>query len=258
MSLPVSPPLAGAYRRMAALSPLLRIEVGEPGDGDDWIAGHRLTDPAVLERLVADEERRIEDAYGVQARRDVAATWVLHRYAFTVILAMSGPWYLERRVPRLPPAGVRYGGRTRRLAVTATDGVSCLAGDPLAAAPGVRALDGEEALRAELRAAVAGHLEPVLEAFRPLMRRGARAMWGLITDELAEGLRHLGRRLGDEWAAARAADALLPGRTAPYAGAAGFRPDPDACGEPTRTRVGCCLFYTIRPEDICATCPRAA
>ncbi|NEA85801.1 (2Fe-2S)-binding protein, partial [Streptomyces sp. SID14436] len=21
-------------------------------------------------------------------------------------------------------------------------------------------------------------------------------------------------------------------------------------------RVSCCMFYTVRPEDICATCPR--
>ncbi|MET9799665.1 (2Fe-2S)-binding protein [Streptomyces sp. NPDC006368] len=231
-------PVADAYRRMAAASPFLRLEVGEPGTGDDWIGARRLAeDPDALDALVAAEERRIRDAYGVRPRSDVAPTWVLHRYAFTVALAISGPWYLEGRVPRLTPDGTTYGRRTRRLVVAEAEAAT--------ARPG-----GEELVRE----VVAAHLAPVLEAFRPLVRRGERGMWGLVTDALAQGLWHLGRGLGDEWAAVRAAESLLPGRTAPLAGAAGFRPDPQ--GEPTRTRVGCCLLYTVRPEEICATCPR--
>ncbi|MET9430857.1 (2Fe-2S)-binding protein [Streptomyces sp. NPDC003036] len=239
-------PVADAYRRMAAASPYLRMEVAErPGPGGDWVRARRLAeDPDAVATLVAAEERRIRETYGVRPRPDVAPTWVLHRYAFTAALAMSGPWYLERRVPLLAADGVTYGWRTRRLVVApGTETVAASAG---------------AVLEAELRAAVAAHLAPVLEAFQPLVRRGERGMWALVTDALAQGLWHLGRGLGDPWAAARAADALLPGGTAPLPGAAAFRPDPapEAGGEPTRTRVSCCLLYTVRPEEVCATCPR--
>ncbi|MFI1929933.1 (2Fe-2S)-binding protein [Streptomyces sp. NPDC020330] len=249
--------LADVYRRLHAVSPLLSIEAGPPEPGGDWVTGRQLTeDQGTLELLIAAEESRIRDLYGVRARRDVAATWVLHRYAFTVALAMSGPWYLDRRVPRLSPDGVAYAWRTRRVAVAEAESVSCLMSDPAAGSPGVRAVADEESLRAELRDAVAAHLAPVLEAFRPAMRRGARALWGMATDELAEGIWHLGRALGDQREAARAAEALLPGGTAPYAGRAGFRDAPRPAGGTTRTRNGCCLFYTIRPDEICDTCPR--
>ncbi|WP_433545899.1 (2Fe-2S)-binding protein [Streptomyces sp. CA-294286] len=249
--------LADVYRRLRTASPLLDIEAGSPGPEGGWITARRLAeDEGVLELLVAAEELRIRDVYGVRARRDVAATWVLHRYAFTAVLAMSGPWYLDRRVPRLTPDAVAYDWRTRAIAVAGAEGVSCLPGDPAAQSPGVRTVADEEALRAELRAAVAAHLAPVLDAFRPVMRRGDRALWGMATDELAEGIWHLGRVLGDRRAAVEAAEALLPGGTAPYSGRAGFRASEDPAGEATRTRAGCCFFYTIRPDEVCDTCPR--
>lgn len=236
--------VAAAYRAMAAASPALRFEVGTPDagghDGDGPVAGRRLVrDPGALAALVAAEERRVRDLYGVPPRRDVAPTWVLHRYAFTVALAMSGPWYLEGCAPRLTPDGVTYDGRTRHLVVSPAEAATA------------RALDAQE-----LRAAIAAHLGPVLEAFRPLVRRGEHGMWALVTDAVAQGLWHLGRAQGDPWPAVHAAEALLPGRTPPFTGAAAFRPDPAAPGEPTRTRAGCCLLYTLRPQEICSTCPR--
>jgi hypothetical protein len=52
---------------------------------------------------------------------------------------------------------------------------------------------------------------------------------------------------------------LLPGKTAPYAGAAGFRELCGPNGEPLPTRDGasCCLLHTLHPEGTCVTCPRA-
>ncbi|MET9957386.1 (2Fe-2S)-binding protein [Streptomyces sp. NPDC006339] len=253
-----SVPLAGVYRRLAEVSPLVKLGVGRgPGAAAGWIEGHRLGQgPDGVESLVVAEERRIEAAYGVAPRRDVAATWALHRYAFTACLAMSGPWYLEQRVPKVALDGVAYHWKERELAVEA-EAMVCLPGDPLAGRPGVRTVGGAEELRAELRDAVAAHLAPVLEAFRPYVRRRPHALWGMATDQLAGGVWHVGRALGDATAATRAADALLPGNTPPFTGAAGFRPSCDPGGEPTRTRTGCCLYYTIRPDDLCATCPRA-
>ncbi|MBT2439453.1 (2Fe-2S)-binding protein [Streptomyces sp. ISL-36] len=252
-----SAPLVGVYRRLGELSPLLRIRVGRAqGAVGGYVEGRRLAgERGGVEGLVIAEERRIEEVYGAVPRRDVAATWALHRYAFTACVAMSGPWYLERRVPRVPLERVVYGWRDRELVVEA-EGISCLPGDPLEGRPGVRTVDGPEALRAELRNAVAAHLAPVLEAFRPYIRRRPHALWGMATDQLTGGIWHLGRALDDARAAAEAADALLPGSTPPFTGAAGFRLSPDLDGEPTRTRTNCCLYYTIRPKELCATCPR--
>lgn len=251
-------PLSGVYRRLGEISPLVRIQAGPaPREAAaEWVQGRRLgREPEAVERLVAAESGRIEKAYGKAPRRDVAATWAFQRYTFTACLAMSGPWYLERRVPRVPLELVAYGWREREMTVGA-EAMTCLPGDPLEGLPGVRTAAGPEALRAELRSAVAEHLAPVLDAFQPHVRRRHHALWGMVTDQLAGGVWHLGRALGDAGAATAAADALLPGSTPPYVGAAGFRPSPDLDGEPTRTRTNCCLYYTIRPDELCATCPR--
>ena len=78
----------------------------------------------------------------------------------------------------------------------------------------------EEALRAEVRAAVAEHLEPVLGGFGPRMRRRGRALWGMATDEIVEGLWYLASLFGEgeERRAMRELELLLPGATAAVRG----------------------------------------
>ncbi|MFD2623002.1 iron-sulfur protein [Streptomyces chumphonensis] len=240
---------AGTYRRFAAAFPLLRVTT-EPPTGGGWLTGRALAaDDALRGHLLSRQAQAMESAQGAAPRPDVAATEILHQYAFVACLAMSAPWYLERRVPWLDADGVAYHEARGVLALTPTR-VTVLPGDPAAALPGARTVPDEEALRADLRAAVAAHLEPLLTAFGPLLRRGARGMWGVATDELADGLGYLGDLLGDRPAAARAADALLPGGTPPFAGSARFRPDG------TRTRMNCCLYYTFPSAQLCAACPR--
>ncbi|WP_084000791.1 hypothetical protein [Actinomadura kijaniata] len=234
---------------LVRLSPQLRVD-GEP------VTGERLVqDEPLRERLVEAAQRRIADDHGVTPRRDVAAMDVLHRYAFFATVSMSGPWFLERRVPWVGLDGIAYNEESSSLAVSPAR-VDCLPDDPVAGSPGTRVVADEERLRRELRGAVAAHLQPVLEAFRPLMRRGPRAMWGLATDELVEGLWYVGRVVGEEKQAVRAAEELLPGGTSPFVGATGFRSCGDGGGETTRTRINCCLWYTVTPQKPCATCPR--
>jgi hypothetical protein len=85
-------------------------------------------------------------------------------------------------------------------------------------------------------------------------------MWGIATDEVTEGLWRIGALLGAEDRVVSQLDALLPGFTAPYAGAAAFRTlgtsQPAGGAVPTRDRISCCLFYTLCPAEPCATCPR--
>ncbi|MQY02162.1 (2Fe-2S)-binding protein [Actinomadura macrotermitis] len=250
--------LRATYARLGeALGSLVRLEPG-PHAGDGPITGERLVrDAALRERLVDETIRRMADAHGVTPRRDVAATDVLHRYSFFATAAMSGPWFLERRVPWLGLREIGYDEAAFSLSV-APSRIACLPDDPAAGLPGMRAVADEERLRQELRNAVAQHIGPVLEAFRPLLRRGPRVLWGSATDELAEGIWYVGRVVGEEGRAVRAAEELLPGGTPPFAGSAGFRPCAGPDGEAARTRINCCLWYTVTPQDLCGTCPRRA
>jgi hypothetical protein len=211
----------------------------------------------VLEAFLAWDDAQVLRDYGQRGRPDVIASFGLHRYAWPACLLITIPWFLHRRVPLLPVSEVSFQRTLGQMTVRVRE-FACLPGDPAAAMAGARVVRDEEALRAELRAAVAGHLGPVLEGFGPKMRRGPRALWSMATDEVVEGLWYLGHLLGEEGRAVAELERLLPGATAPYVGSAGFRELTGPNGEalPTRDRAGCCMFYTLRPEDTCVTCPR--
>ncbi|MEU9253503.1 (2Fe-2S)-binding protein [Streptomyces sp. NPDC048270] len=255
-------PVAASYARLAeAYAGLLVVErsAHEPSPrGAGWVGADELAagGPALDAFLAWDDAQILRD-YGQQARPDVVATFGLHRYAWPACLLITLPWFLQRRVPRLPASEVAFHRTQGRMAVHVAE-FACLPDDPAAALPGARVVPDEEALRAEVRAAVAQHLEPVLAGFGPRMRRGRRALWGMVTDEVVESLWYIGDLLGEERRAMAELEALLPGGAAPYTGSAGFRTlsGPDGRELPTRDRASCCFFYTIRPEDTCVTCPR--
>ncbi|MER5864786.1 (2Fe-2S)-binding protein [Kitasatospora sp. NPDC002040] len=252
-----APPLSGSYARQHEVFPNLRIRPGAPRTGAGWVTtAELLRDEAALRAMVAfDSELGLAD-YGQPLRPDVAAGFSLHRYTWPVALAFTLPWFLERRVPRLPVDRVSINRAAGELTV-APVGFACLPDDPAAGAAGTRVVPDEAALRAELRAALTEHLTPVLAAFRPAMRRGPRTLWGMATDDVIEGLWFLGGLLGEEERAAAEVSALLPGPSdAPFVGGAGFRPSGSAESTRTRTRTSCCLFYTVRPDQTCLTCPR--
>ncbi|WP_199549187.1 iron-sulfur protein [Streptomyces sp. N35] len=221
--------------------------------------------PGLLDAAIGGEAARIQARFGPAPRREVAASRFLHHYLWSVGLLMSGPWYLARRVPRIRPRDLRIDPLTSELAL-APGGFTCLPGDPAAGLPGVRVVAHEEALRAELRSAVADHVRPLLAAAAPAVRRGPRALWGMAGDDLVSGIWYLGRMLGQEEQSVRAAEALLPTGIPPFPAGADFRRLQGSSGQShlTRTRAGCCLYYAIRtspdstapPPQACATCPR--
>ncbi|MFE1454160.1 (2Fe-2S)-binding protein [Streptomyces sp. NPDC058735] len=261
--------VSGAYARLAGVLPGLAVTEPAPGeqapaDGRHVTAADLAAAGPALDAYLAWDEAQIRRDYAQQARPDVVASFGLHRYAWPACLLFTVPWFLERRVPRYPLTHVSYdraapGHPLGHLAVRPA-GFACLPGDEAAALPGARVVPDEEALRAEVRAAVAEHLEPVLAGFGPRMRRRGRALWGMATDEIVEGLWYVARLLGEieERRAMRELELLLPGATKPYVGTAAFRELTGPAGEPLRTRdrVSCCMFYTLRPQDTCATCPR--
>lgn len=226
--------------------------------GGGWVGASDLAHggPALDAFLAWDNAQVLRD-YGQQARPDVIASFGLHRYAWPACLLITVPWFLHRRVPRVPPEHVSFQRVLGHMTVRVTE-FACLPGDPAAALPGARVVPDEDALRDEVRAAVAGHLGPVLEGFGPRMRRGKRALWGMATDEVVESLWYIAGLFGEEQRAMTELDLLLPGTTKPYVGTPGFRVLTGPAGEelPTRDRASCCLFYTLRPDETCGTCPR--
>lgn len=262
MPVPASP-FSAAYARLAEVYPGLTVTELDPEEpaprGGDWIRAASLADDgADLAAFLAWDEAQVLRDYGQRARPDVVASFGLHRYAWPACLLITVPWFLNRRVPRLPVTHVSYDRTAGRMAVRPAS-FACLPGDPAAASPGAVVVPDEEALRAEVRTAAAEHLEPVLAGFGPRMRRRGRALWGMATDELVEGLWYVAHLLGEQERAVRELELLLPGATRPYVGSAAFRTltGPDGEPLPTRDRASCCMFYTLRPEDTCATCPRS-
>ncbi|MFE7778404.1 (2Fe-2S)-binding protein [Streptomyces sp. NPDC057445] len=255
-------PFTDAYARLTEAFPGLRIR--EPADGEEapseggWVVAADLAaGGAALDAFLAWDNVQVLRDHGRQARPDVVAGLGLHRYAWPVCLLFTVPWFLDRRVPRAAAGDVSFQRALGLLTVRVRD-FACLPGDPAATLPGARVVPDEEALRGELRDAVAAHMGPVLEGFGPRMRRGRRALWGMVTDEIVEGLWYVAQLLGEEHRAMAELETLLPGASAPYVGTAGFRELTGPGGEPlsTRDRAGCCLFYTVRPDASCVTCPR--
>ncbi|MEV7448725.1 MULTISPECIES: (2Fe-2S)-binding protein [Streptomyces] len=261
--------LEHAYARLAEVLP--GLDITQPASAaalprhGGWVTASALAEGGTgLDAFLAWDDAQVLRDYGRSARPDVVASFGLHRYAWPACLLITVPWFLLRRVPRFPVTHVSYDRTDPRapLGRLAARPVSfaCLPGDPAAGLPGARVVPDEEALRAEVRAAVAEHLEPVLGGFGPRMRRRGRALWGMATDEVVEGLWYVAHLFGDgeQERARHELELLLPGATKPYVGSAAFREltGPDGESLPTRDRASCCMFYTVRPEDTCATCPR--
>lgn len=251
-----------AYARLAEVFPGLRAEALDDGEptpgGTGWVGAHELAaGGSGLDAFLAWDEAQVLRDYGQGARPDVIAGFGLHRYAWPACLLVTVPWFLHRRVPRIPVEDVAFQRALGHLTVRVRE-FACLPGDPAAELPGARVVADEAALRAEVLDSLAEHLGPVLDGFGPRMRRGKRALWGMATDEIVESLWYIAHLLGEERRAMAELEALLPGTTKPYVGTAGFREltGPDGESLPTRDRASCCMFYTLRPEDTCVTCPR--
>ncbi|MET7365713.1 (2Fe-2S)-binding protein [Streptomyces sp. NPDC005566] len=252
--------LASTYRRLTSLCPGLDAEVAEPRApaGQSWVDVAELAlRPGLLDAFLETEAARITQRFDHRARPDVVASRLLHDCLWSLCLLLSGPWYLDRRVPLPRPEDVRIGRCEDRYQVVPGT-FACLPGDPAEGLPGVRRVSDEAALGDVLRTAVADLVRPLCAALGPRVRRGPRALWGMVEDDLVSGIWYVGRMLGEEERAVGEAGRLLPGPVAPFPAGAGFRDLTAADGRsyPTRDRAGCCLYYTIRPAEACDTCPR--
>lgn len=242
--------VGAVYRRLADTGEAFgeRVCLAPAGSSAQVAAGVTVGDlgrrPELAAGLVDAAHARLEREHAGPVPRYVAATRVLHDYAWPVCLLVSGPWFLEGLVPDLADEDVAVDPDTGLLYVGSPGAVRCEVGEGGAGA-------------AEVRRVVADHHAPLLEALGPHLRRGVRAAWGTVSDDLVSGLWWLGRLVGDEAAGVRAGTELLPRPATPFPGVAAFRTIVAADGgeHVTRTRVACCLKYVIE-EEACLTCPR--
>ncbi|MFF1724503.1 (2Fe-2S)-binding protein [Streptomyces sviceus] len=258
--------VTAAYARLTEALPVLTVtELPEDTPlpaTDGWVTAADLAkNTTALDAFLAWDDEQVLRDNARKGRPDVIAGFGLHRYAWPACLLFTAPWFLHRRVPRYPVTHVSYDRTRGPMSLAVHPGrFACLPGDPAAALPGAYTVPDEESLRAELRDAVAEHMEPLLAAFGPRMRRRGRALWGMVTDEIVEGIWYVAGLLGEheKHRAEHALELLLPGTTKPYVGSAAFRAlaGPDGGSLLTRDRVSCCMYYTLDPADTCVTCPR--
>lgn len=242
--------VGAVYQRLADTGEAFgeRVQLAPVGTHAHPSAGVTVGDlgrrPGLAAELVDAAHARLEREHAGPVPRYVAATWVLHDYAWPVCLLVSGPWFLEGLVPDLADEDVVVDPETGLLYVGSPGAVRWEVGEGGAGA-------------AEVRRVVADHHAPLLEALGPHLRRGVRAAWGTVSDDLVSGLWWLGRLVGDEAAGVRAGTELLPRPATPFPGVAAFRTIVAADGgeHVTRTRVACCLKYVVE-EEACLTCPR--
>ncbi len=258
--------VTASYARLTEALPALTVTELPPHTPlpatDGWIRAADLAENATaLDAFLAWDDEQVLRDHRQQGRPDVIAGFGLHRYAWPAALLFTAPWFLHRRVPRYPVTHVSYDRTRGPMALAVHPGAfACLPDDPAAALPGAHTVPDEESLRAELRDAIAEHMAPLLTAFGPRMRRRGRALWGMVTDEIVEGIWYVAELLGEseKRRAERELERLLPGTAKPYVGSPAFRvlAGPDGAALPTRDRVSCCMYYTLAPDDTCVTCPR--
>ncbi|MEU6380646.1 (2Fe-2S)-binding protein [Streptomyces sp. NPDC046909] len=251
--------LGEVYRRLAGICEVLDVRITETPQVA-LSAAELASDRTALDAFVEAEAARVRDRHGVAVRPDVAASRALHDYAWTVGMLMGGAWHLERRVPRIRPEDLRLDLASGTYEIAPGTELACLPEDTMTALPGVLTLPQEDQLRAQLRMSLAEHMRPLLAAIAPVARRRSRALWGMVSDDLVSAIWYLGRTLGEEGAAIRAATEVLPIPVPPYPSGADFRylVGDDGSRHATRTRTGCCMFYAIRPAEACSTCPRTS
>ncbi|MER6468612.1 (2Fe-2S)-binding protein [Streptomyces collinus] len=115
-------PLSAAYARLAGTGAGPAVTVPGPADplprGDGWLTTAGLARGGCdLDAFLARDEAQALRDYGRPARPDVAARFGLHRYAWPASLLITVPWFVHRRVPRLPVTHVSYDRVAGRMAV---------------------------------------------------------------------------------------------------------------------------------------------
>jgi len=233
--------LESTYRRLREINAKWHVELG-PQHSDGWIAGQHFqrADAAPFLGLLLNIQERLNTTH----RKATAASFAL-RFGWSAAAAF-GPYLLDKRVPdvRLENISLRFTQSTlfERVALH----------QPLewhSRAPGTDAL-------ARLRAVLVDQTTPVIEALYQWSKLPRKALWGQIVSSWGA---QFGVILGG---LDRSDEVLQTARSFFDATGPAFAQRPEFynvehCGV-TRVyhiRSSCCLYYKIKPESYCASCP---
>ena len=231
------------------------LRLGRPAE-PGWLTRADALEPDVLEDLLA----RVGRGAG-SGKRSVQGTWLLEAYAGALVVPAVLGALTEGRVPDVDSGNtaVRLDDEGEATGVAFARPLGAvLAGDEAAGDPLVAVVADRAALWGWFRRRLVGHLEPLVEALRPVTRRGHRALWASVEDTCSGYLDWLGESLG-RGPEARAQAGLLLGVEPPLRGPAVFTEIAWSGGvEIVRERNGCCLSYARGGRDgrACFTCPR--
>lgn len=267
-------PVALVYEHLRALQPNWYVEWGKR-EGDGWIPGDALTDPArgrfreLLERIGA--RMRTSD------RKIIAASFVL-RFGWSSGVAIA-PYLLGRCVPDISlenislkfsestlfekvslhePHGIIIARKaaTEHHLLDHCTGCDTCSPKSLATDPPIQTLELNQELPEALRAALVDQASPVINSLYDWSRFSKRALWGQITSswggQFTSIFAHLDRRV-------EALDHVRAFFDAPNF-VVGARPTYYLVSHLGAThvyhrRATCCLYYKLPNANYCASCP---
>src|SRR5690242_8191059 len=127
-------PVADAYARLTEVFPGVRAEILAEGEsapgGPGWVGAHELAAGGeALDTFLAFDAEQVRRDYGQEGRPDVIASFGLHRYAWPACLLVTVPWFLHRRVPRVPVEDVSFQRALGHLTLRVRE-FACLPDDP--------------------------------------------------------------------------------------------------------------------------------
>ena len=240
-------------RLLATFGGDFKVELGTP-QGDGWYAARELVERRhdVVQQCMA----AILRAEGADDRR-VGASFFFKSYCSAVIGAGVAMALIERRVADLSIDNMHLhlheAGGIDGIALTRTR-IAVLPDDPAADHPDAVVVATEAELGEYLLAcAVDEHLAYAVEAWRPVLRLGKPALWGLAADTDAGFAMFILERLQQ----AERCDELIPALLdrPRLRGSGVIWLDIDGERHPVLKRAACCFAYRSPNYPHCDTCP---
>lgn len=257
--------LSATLARMTALDAYLAARVIRELSQEWFIATDLISDPRrldeALQRIVLPYSP--EDQQIAVQNRHIAASFLIHSYAWTLPAAAIGTYLSEQRVPDLDPTNValRFGQRgeddeSRLKIAFLSEHMAVLPDDPATGQPDVIVLDDKVQLREWLRVRLETHMHPLIEAVYRRTHFGRRAQWNLVADDCASLFLWAGEKLHDRERACAEGLAFIgaPGSPMQHSKTGYFTLEYNGrCGT-FRKRGGCCLYYKLPTGQHCSTC----
>jgi ferric iron reductase protein FhuF len=232
----------------------LQARIGRPDNEPDWVTGTEiLADP---DAYLPEYLHRLAIMLGGDSRK-VVASFFLKDWLRQVVLASTGSYLLQRRIPEVDIRNLAFRvtdeGRVGTIAFL-DEKITVSVEDPCAERSDVRTVS-PDVLRAELCDTVAVRFAgPFINALRPHVPVGERFMWATTADTVVGFILLLGMRLQLPAGYREEADALAA--MEPLKGKTGTLEV--ACNDrtiPVLARGCCCFAYHLDQYEHCKTCP---